>query len=312
MSRFVALCTSISLYFRWDLAYRFVAWLSPASRRELLWRALALEEVEQVSFRSAGRHWTAPLSAGVTLGLFRDGHFQGPQVDAAAAWILRQGLLRPGRDVVVDAGANIGTTCIPMALTLPCRILAIEPSSSNLHFLRLNVESNGLSGRFTIATRAIMRQSGRVRMVVVSEDHGGNLIDRFGTSTGQGFEEVLAQPFDEIAREHGIQPFEIAFVWSDTQGCEGDLMESGSVLWAGGTPLYAEVEPASLERQGELVNFSAIAARHFDRFIDSRELTLDIAGARVQSIAELEPLIESLKPEGAADLLFLPPGLKVS
>ena len=103
MSCFVALFTSISLYFRWDLAYRFVGWLSPASRRELLWRALALEEVEQVSFRSAGRHWTAPLSAGVTLGLFRDGHFQGPQVDAAAAWILRQGLLRPGRDVVVDA-----------------------------------------------------------------------------------------------------------------------------------------------------------------------------------------------------------------
>ena len=199
-----------------------------------------------------------------------------------------------------------------MALTHPCRILAIEPSSSNLHFLRRNVESNGLSGRFTIATRAIMRQSGRVRMVLVSEDHGCNLIDRFGTSTGQGFEEVLAQPFDEIAREHGIQPSEIAFVWSDTQGCEGDLMESGSVLWAGGTPLYAEVEPASLERQGELVTFTAIAARHFDRFIDSRELTLDIANARVQSIAELGPLIESLKPEGAADLLFLPPGLKVS
>ena len=70
----------------------------------------------------------------------------------------------------------------------------------------------------------------------------------------------------------GFSAGEIAMVWADVQGCELDVIESGELLWAAGAPLWAEIEPHSLRRQGTLEVLAPRAAAHFDRFILASDL----------------------------------------
>jgi len=73
-------------------------------------------------------------------------------------------------------------------------------------------------------------------------------------------------------------------------------------------PLWAEVEPVSLAKQGTLTTFAGLAATHFDRFIDGRDLSRFGDAARAVSIDRLPALIAAITPEQVnTDVLFLPP-----
>ncbi len=92
------------------------------------------------------------------------------------------------------------------------------------------------------------------------------------------------------------------------QGCELAVIASGSELWARGTPLWAEVEPISLRRQGTLDRFPDTVAAHFDRFISSTELRRLGVTAVPRPIAEFPELVAAVTPEeGSTDVLLLPP-----
>ena len=56
-----------------------------------------------------------------------DGGFQIAEMEALLGWARHFGVFSGSRNVLIDAGANIGTTCIPIVQAAGCRALAIEP-----------------------------------------------------------------------------------------------------------------------------------------------------------------------------------------
>ncbi len=172
---------------------------------------------------------------------------------------------------------------------------------------------NGLDGQVYMARKAVAGERGRLTMRLTPGNSGGSFV--VGTATGARdagaqFEEVEADTLEAILAECGLAQEEVAFVWADVQGCETEVIASGSALWKRGVPLWAEVEPTSLGRQGGLDTFVNVAAAHFDRFIEADELKREGAAAVPQPISRLGRLVDSITPEQVStDVLLLPPGV---
>ncbi|MGC4053920.1 MAG: FkbM family methyltransferase [Paludibaculum sp.] len=305
---------SVSAYFHWDLLYRFLRRMPAFHRRELIWRVLAEEHVDSACFRTNGFVWNVPMKLGLPLELFRSGDFQGRQVEALSAWVRHHGLLAPGRDTIIDVGANLGTTTVPLIRHLGCRVLAVEPAPGNLRFLEMNIQANGYGEQVTIARRAILREPGVIGLLMPSDDPGGYCVDRGGMAAAlpekalDSRVEARADQLDSIVREAGIEPEQVALVWSDTQGCEAEVMETGAELWRRGTPFYTEIEPLSLRRQAAFEDFARLAAQHFDRYIEATDLVAHRGLAPSHAISEFPRFLGSLPDDASIDVLFLPDG----
>lgn len=217
------------------------------------------------------------------------------------------------RNVIIDVGANIGSTCVPLVRETGCRALAIEPVAENFRMLKMNVESNRLGERILLAQKAIRCAPGHIRMCLTKANSGGHFVCGNGAAEiapddVAGYEDVEADTLSTIITSVGLSADEIALVWADVQGCEAEVIESAAHLWEMGVPLWAEVEPLSLTRQESLATFATPAAVHFDRFIDARNLVRWGDKAHPVPIGELESLIRAITPEQInTDVLFLPP-----
>ena len=297
---------------RTALLLRVLDLLGARRRRIVGWRALVGVGVGDVTFESDGLTWTAsPDDGPVGFDLFVDGAFHGAEIAALCSWMAHNRVLSATRDVVVDVGANIGSTCIPLARATGCRVLAIEPVAQSFRRLTTNVAQNDLGERIRLARAAVRRESGRVTMCLVPGASGSSFVCR--TESGrrapeeERLEEVDARPLGDLLAAAGFRPDEIALVWADVQGSEAEVIASGAALWARGVPLWAEVEPCSLEQQGGVAEFVRLAGEHFDRFVEARDLVRHGAAARPSPIASLTKLIASIGPEMNRDALFLPP-----
>ncbi|MBN9661308.1 MAG: FkbM family methyltransferase [Acidobacteria bacterium] len=303
---------AISAYFRFDLAYRFLRRMPAYNRRELIWRIMADEHVDSACFRTNGFTWHVPMKLGLPLELFRSGDFQGQEVDALCEWIGHHGLLQAGRDTIIDVGANLGTTSVPIARRLGCRILAVEPAPLNLRFLEENLRANGCAAQVTVAPRAVLREPGVIQLLLPTDDPGGYCVDRGTVRAGlseqalNSLVEARADRLDAIALESGVSVDQVALVWSDTQGCEAEVMETGVEFWSRGAPFYTEIEPLSLRRQGALDTFAGLAGRYFDRYIEAKDIVARRGAAPTHPIAEFAALLNGLPADATVDVLFLP------
>jgi FkbM family methyltransferase len=294
-----------------QLAWRVSQALSGAERRALALRLLEAE-AEEITFRRDGTRWTAfPWDYAISGPLFVSGGFQGREVRAVLAWMTRRGRLGGPRDVIVDVGANIGTSAIPFARGTACRVLAIEPVPDVFAVLRRNVADNSLERRVTCVQAAISAGGrDRVRMVVPAGNGGGGEIERPGRPPTfaprhpvRSVVEVPASGLADLLDAHGVAAERVAFVWSDTQGCEVEVIESAGPLWAAGVPLFAELDPSTWGPAGATAILSA-AARHFGGFVSAEALIGDDT-AKPRPMAELAALCHALGPDGG-DVLLLP------
>jgi len=293
--------------------------MSERRRRVLAWRAMQSAGVQSVTFEREGLVWEVGISDGgvdvedyIGFAMFVDGSFSRDVIAALLRWMQHCGLPSASRNVIVDVGANIGTTSIPMARDGNCRVLAIEPVAELFERLRRNVAANRLSDRIALARKAVLGAPQRVRMHLDRGNRGASFVRRDGAALTSGAgttesEVVEAETLMATIASAGLRPESIALVWADVQGCEGDVIESGAALWADGVPLWAEIEPHSLQRQGSLQGFAPLAAAHFDRFIESRDLLASGIDAAARPIAELGDLIRRIAPQENTDVLFLPP-----
>ena len=110
-----------------ELALRIAAALPREDRARLA--LLLLEgEAEEITFRRGGTRWTAfPWDHFISEVLFVHGSFQAPELRALLAWLTCRRFFAAPRDVVIDLGANIGTSTIPIAQHTGCRVVAVEP-----------------------------------------------------------------------------------------------------------------------------------------------------------------------------------------
>ena len=277
-------------------------------KRRLLF-LLAEDELDSMTFQRDGTMWTVPsASSSIAKNLLIEGSHQGPETRALLDWLGRRGHLE--RDTIVEVGANIGTPSIPLCRATGKTVLAIEPMPENFAFLERNVSANGLGDRVRCIRAAVSRDVGEIDMVW----HPTGGMSEVKTADGvQGFGDVGAEnalvrvpvrPLDDILRAEGVDPASVCFVWSDTQGHERQVVESGSALWKAGVPLFVEVWKQGLAAHGGVDAFLDVAARHFSELVTKRELLEAGPDARPRPISELGAIVAGLR--GHTDALFLP------
>jgi FkbM family methyltransferase len=244
--------------------------------------------------------------------MYAHGDYQGEERRALAGWMRRNGYLKPGRDLVVEVGANIGTTSLPLARDHGCRVLAIEPEPENFALLEANVRNNGLEAQILCESVAVAERSGAGNVLIPVDTSGGVELAEasavgppLGSAEIRGVEPVRTAPLSELLREHRIDPSTIAFVWSDAQGSDGHVIATAPELWAAGVPLYMELWPAALRRHGT-DDVVADAVRYgFAAFIQSDRLIAHETPAP-RPIGELTRLMEGLSGREQTDVLLIP------
>ncbi len=294
------------------LARRLVEALPREARLELALKLIETEAAE-ITFRREGATWTGfPWDRIVSGTLFIYGSYQKPETQAVLHWMRRHHRLASPHDVIIDVGANIGTTTIPFAQQTDCRVIAVEPVPEVFAVLCRNVADNGLCDRVVAIQSAIFRTGNdHVLMILPQGNSGAGEVARANqppTFAGQyavrSRSQVPALGLSQLLARHGVVAEQVAFVWADAQGSEVDVIGTGPLLWAAGVPLYAEFDPRTWRNETGRESVVAAAARHFAGFIPVEDL-IATADPAIRPIAQLGAYSQALGPFGS-DVLLLP------
>jgi len=209
---------------------------------------------------------------------------RGAEVKGLLDWLTNHGRFAAPRDFVIELGANIGTSTIPIAQHTGCRVVAVESVPEIFAVLCRNVADNGLAPRVTCVQAAISTAvSGRLQMIMPGDKGGGSEIsrlDREPSFAGQlrirGTVEVPALALGDLLDAHGVAPERIAFVWSDTQGCEAGDRNRYSPLCSG-RPAIRGIRPDGVGGPEGAAALVAAATARFAGFIPADTLVADAA-----------------------------------
>lgn len=150
--------------------------------------------------------------------------------------------LRKG-DIVVDAGAHIGTFTVKAAKAVgdEGRVIAIEPSASNLEFLSRNIEANGLKN-VSIVSKGVWGAKDTLKLNISDKRTTGHSFytsTRYGTEDTEEFQEVEVDTIDNIVKQSGVGP--VNFVKMDVEGAEIEAIKGMDETISGDVKLAMEV-----------------------------------------------------------------------
>jgi FkbM family methyltransferase len=295
-----------------ELALRMAVAL-PRVERALLALLLLEGEAEEITFRRRnGTRWTAfPWDHVTSETLFVDGDFQGPELRALVGWLTRHCRFAAPRNVVFDLGAKIGTSTIPIARQTGCRIVAVEAVPEMFTVLCRNVADNGLASRVICVQAAIDRSVSGHFQIILPAGTGGGEVSRpdwesslARQSLSRGTAGAPAIGLSCLLDAYGITPHQVAFVWSDTQGCECEVIQTGCCLWAAGVPLFAKFDPTHWGGPVGLATLVNAATGCFAGFIPA-EMLIAAADPKPRAIAELANFRRTIDSKGT-EILLLP------
>ncbi|MDQ2650303.1 MAG: FkbM family methyltransferase [Actinomycetota bacterium] len=237
--------------------------------------------------------------------LIARGHFQRDHLIRGWA-IARARAPRPNAKTFLDVGANVGTTTLYASRTGDFdRIVAVEPSPDNVHFLELNVMANNLSSQVHIAPVACGAEAGEVELILSSVSAGDHRVRRADDipSSHPGIVAVQQRTLDDIVHDAGVDPSDVALAWVDTQGHEPGVMAGATSLLAARVPFIIEFWPEMYVESGLLDELLTTLSASFRSYIDLRE-----PSEVVHPISELGALAGRLAPvrSGQTDLVLLP------
>jgi FkbM family methyltransferase len=198
--------------------------------------------------------------------------------------ILNTRELAVGR-LMIDIGANIGTTSIPRVLLgdFNC-VYAIEPDPLNYACLVQNIVSNGVRGLVLPDRVAIGDVDGEVPMRTRrSGTH--HLVTRAEDVAEDECVAVPSLTLDTWVERMGIDLSDVAFIKTDTQGWDARVLVGAErVLARRHIAWQIEFSPAMLQRSGTSIDdVFALLERHFTHFIDLRST----GGDRVRKTHQL-------------------------
>jgi FkbM family methyltransferase len=215
-------------------------WMRPQldrqARVELAMALLSREDLVY-EFDGGGFHWVARAGDDIAGQLLLHGEYTATEVRELTAW-LREHRPRPGA-WVVEVGANIGTTTVPLADEGWC-VLAVEPVPVTFSLLQRNVAANGFVDRVRTRQAAVAVEAGTATMIV-SHSLGRSHVAGHGHTPPSAFAEVKVPAVPLVDLLQDLTPADVAWVWCDTDGSERNVIESGAALWEDGVPLYAEM-----------------------------------------------------------------------
>lgn len=168
--------------------------------------------------------------------------------------------------LLVDAGANIGTICIPaLARGLAERAIAIEANPSIVPLLKANVALNELDDRIQVVGRALGVKDNESLSLAVSEDnHGDNRIVSSESEVAQRrLVNVQTITFDTVLKGNTGE----LLIWMDLQGYEGIALQGASRLLERKPPMVMEFWPSGM-RQAQSFELLKKALMVYSTYID--------------------------------------------
>lgn len=190
-------------------------------------------------------------------------------------WVLDH-LGQPQRGkTVVDVGANIGTTTIPLLVRYgAARVEAFEPDEVNFDLLRCNLILNHAEDRADARRIAISDIDGEVTFELCSLNFGDHRV-RVDDDVPAGVHDedsrttvvVRARRLDDAVTS---APEEIGLVWVDAQGHEAHILDGGERLLDAGMPWVIEYWPYGLARQRGLDRLNRALEKRFTHAVDVR------------------------------------------
>jgi FkbM family methyltransferase len=281
----------------------------------LIWPVLA-QTADTISFRRGKTRWTGSVQSVITRSLFESGGYQSKEIEMVLQCLPSHFPDWPSRKVIVNIGANIGDTCIPLALQTGKTVIAAEPVPDTFALLCRNVADNGLESRIRCRQVAVSDVAGSVAMTLTS-DLGQSEVEGVGGKQGyavdhydRGSIDVAATTLDALITAEGFRAEDVALIWSDTQGYESQVLESGTQLWAAGTPAWVELWPNGLEAHGGVDRFIDTCCRNFRHFVASSTEGVECrprpTGGELRKFSESIRRIDPSSGMDFADVLLLP------
>lgn len=202
--------------------------------------------------------------------------------------------------VLIDAGANVGSICIPAVRRgLVARAIAFELDPDNTRLLRINALLNGVEDRIDIRNMAVGAASGDVTVQHSATNFGDHRVG--GAAQGDGVN-VPMVALDSLAADLDLSQ---CILWMDVQGYEAFALQGARAFMAAGVPLIAEFSREEFDSTDSFDLFvSLVTEAGYSVFFD---LNATPPKATPLDRAALEDLSERLTQQGTfTDLLFLP------
>lgn len=165
-------------------------------------------------------------------------------------------LLQPN-DLFVDVGANIGSYTVLASSTCGARTISVEPDPGSAHWLRRNVEVNGIDGLVTVIEAALSRQPGYARFTV-----GLDTTNRLANDDDTDAQVVRVTTLDECL--HQMNP---ALIKLDVEGSEAQVLAGGRDCLRNPSLLAVQIETVdeSVQEFLEGLGFRRAAYNPFTR-----------------------------------------------
>jgi len=230
-------------WWRWQLSRRWLKEITISSRQGRF--AIATDAEDPIS-RS----------------LFFYGHFELDLVTPTLAHLRELGLIpSAGHGTVIDVGANIGVISIGM---LNCgefaRAIAIEPDPRNFALLARNVRQNRIAELMMCLPVAVSDHQGTVEFELSADNFGDHRVRTASPRTfaanafGENARRVIPVParkLDDLVTELPSDwTQDLALIWMDVQGHEGNVLRGARRILSTGVPVVAEFWPYGIARSG--------------------------------------------------------------
>jgi FkbM family methyltransferase len=232
----------------------------------------------------SGRYRVASADLDVSRRTFVSGPYGLERLLRAGELIEREtGIGLAGREVL-EIGANIGTTTVPLITVLgAARVHAFEPIARNFALLSENVALNGLDERVVLERAAISDHDGTLSLSVPERFWGSSRV----TGEHRDSQSAPCTTIDSLIAAGSVEPAKLGLVWIDVEGHEAAVLAGARSLPAS-VPLVLEHDPG---QQADLAALHAEIARRGGRLYD-------LSSGDAVSLGELGP--------DATDLLLLP------
>jgi len=247
------------------------------------------EPRQSVEFERAREQWLAGRRpeglrqitiAGLTISVPPDeGSPKSLSARVLRGWLPLEDIARARRfvrdGVMLDIGANIGTTCIPrVVLSHFSRAYAAEPDAVNYAVLVGNVVDNGLVARIHPDRLAISDSNGTARLRITGRIGSHRLVpaDRV---VREPVEEVPCVTVDTWLDRRGVPDEDVTFVKVDTQGWDLRVLRGAERLLSRRQAVWqVEVSPSHMKSAGCTVeDLTAFVGTHFTRVADLGDAT---------------------------------------
>jgi FkbM family methyltransferase len=261
---------------------------SPSYREALMHPHIDVPDRAIECVEIAGLTWRVPADRGDAEGVARR---LVRRARLPLDEILETRELAVGR-VMIDIGANVGTTSIPRAILGDFAwIYAIEPHPRNYACLVGNIIANGVRGLVLPDCVAIGDLNGGMTMRRMRS--GTHHLVRRADDIGE--EERITVPcfmLDTWIERMGIDLSDVAFIKCDTQGWDARVLAGAEqVLACRHIAWQIKFSPAMLERAGTSTDaVFHLIERRFSHFIDLRST----GGDRVRRTHQLRPALADI------------------